>query len=756
MSGNTANFFTLEDLINLAYSFNDSGTSKILQVVLKILISQLNLKNTRVDLGDELKKENSFENVRKLKIVEEENGVGKFFKIEKVGLESSDERLMDCLKEKNAVAEMINLLNVSKRVDALEITMRKLTSVFDMLNRKFESERVEMKNGREESTRKSRSRSRKSNRTLPVEDSPPAATEKKIQKSILSKNDSNFVSRKSRVSFENTLKSPANNQDKYPASGLFENSRRTKSSESAKSALATEKTTSVEQIADSKSLKISPENSVGTMKSQMLNYKVPEVIVTLAESKLENQEASSFSEKSKSSSRPPNSDDSGALGDTEMQRNSTSPATSMKSVEMLINTEKISTSSLSQYSKSNESIKSEIQQGNLSQESSANENSSRTDKSSSNYQLDGNLLIAAPRKSVISMKTAQRESEDSYQSAGDDLEFCHSESDGSFQSASSSQFDSRKTQLTETTKSSDKASINSLLGSSNFALPENYSCSFKVAADQMIPVPMISKFAPCESSQNDEFTIVTFDKLKKYDTSLKEQIESINCILSENLFFLQNKTNDLEKRFSEDFDWQSVLKKNNFEMQADIKSLFLSHDELKRNLKELEDRMTAIYCMKVDKTQFEMLLDIKAEKSTEDKFSVKDFQETVRDLECQVIKYAESQLKIEENFKVIKKDFLTLMEEYEKAKKQNEKKAPVKKMVNLKKNPAKRTSNYCLIADSNGVLYPERPSLKTPKIVKKTNVPKRETDVTSIRCYIADKDGAIFRANPNKCFATNQ
>ena len=145
---NNHKLYTLPDLIDLAFD-EDSVHLKVLQTVLKIVISQLNLDNIKVELeGCNFERSSRHvtdfldiltvnEGDKKVLIVETlSNELEKSYKIDPVYKTiPSNDNLTEamCHKADNPVADMIQLLNVTKRVEALEITAHKLSSMIDAL-----------------------------------------------------------------------------------------------------------------------------------------------------------------------------------------------------------------------------------------------------------------------------------------------------------------------------------------------------------------------------------------------------------------------------------------------------------------------------------------------------------------------------------------------------------------------------------------------------------------------------------------------
>ncbi|CAO1373172.1 unnamed protein product [Diamesa serratosioi] len=138
--------YNFRDLIDLAFD-EDSVHLKVLQTVLKIVISQLNLDNIKIELEGSNFKKNPRQMTDTLEITESINEDHKIlfvknslnvpdkpYKFDPVHKSISiNEQPTECHKAANQVVDMIQLLNVTKRVEALEITAHKISSMIDSL-----------------------------------------------------------------------------------------------------------------------------------------------------------------------------------------------------------------------------------------------------------------------------------------------------------------------------------------------------------------------------------------------------------------------------------------------------------------------------------------------------------------------------------------------------------------------------------------------------------------------------------------------
>lgn len=147
---NSPKLYNFRDLIDLAFN-EDSVHLKVLQTVLKIVISQLNLDNIQVEFQESHFERSPRHVTDYLEISESMKDNQKILHVKNVSNEPdkpykdgpdpvyktipSHDQLKDvmCKKTENPVADMIQLLNVTKRVEALEITAHKLSSMIDAL-----------------------------------------------------------------------------------------------------------------------------------------------------------------------------------------------------------------------------------------------------------------------------------------------------------------------------------------------------------------------------------------------------------------------------------------------------------------------------------------------------------------------------------------------------------------------------------------------------------------------------------------------
>lgn len=145
---NNPKLYNFRDLIDLAFN-EDSVHLKVLQTVLKIVISQLNLDNIQVEFEESNFVSSPRHVTDYLEISEFVKDEQKILHVKNVLNEPdkphkcdpvyktipSNDHLKDvmCNKADNPVADMIQLLNVTKRVEALEITAHKLSSMIDAL-----------------------------------------------------------------------------------------------------------------------------------------------------------------------------------------------------------------------------------------------------------------------------------------------------------------------------------------------------------------------------------------------------------------------------------------------------------------------------------------------------------------------------------------------------------------------------------------------------------------------------------------------
>lgn len=145
---NSPKLYNFRELIDLAFD-EDSVHLKVLQTVLKIVISQLNLDNIKIEfdgshfttnpthMTDFLEITESIKDDHKILYVKNSlNLADNFYKYDPVYKSiSSNNQLTESMTHKadNPVADMIQLLNVTKRVEALEITVHKLSSMIDVL-----------------------------------------------------------------------------------------------------------------------------------------------------------------------------------------------------------------------------------------------------------------------------------------------------------------------------------------------------------------------------------------------------------------------------------------------------------------------------------------------------------------------------------------------------------------------------------------------------------------------------------------------
>ena len=145
---NNPKLYNFRELIDLAFS-EDSVHLKVLQTVLKIVISQLNLDNIKIKFQGSNSERSSRhvtnileiselikDNKKILTVKYSLNEPEKPYKFDPVNKSiPSNDQLTDgmCQKADNPLADMIQLLNVTKRVEALEITVHKLSSMIDSL-----------------------------------------------------------------------------------------------------------------------------------------------------------------------------------------------------------------------------------------------------------------------------------------------------------------------------------------------------------------------------------------------------------------------------------------------------------------------------------------------------------------------------------------------------------------------------------------------------------------------------------------------
>lgn len=137
------NLFSFADLINIA-----PDSSQVLQILLKLLISQLpDLKDVKIDLDLE-NLQNVPDNLTVREEIPDASGSDGLKKILVVESPNQDEiigspigsqaslALAHCKQDKGQATEMLKFLNVSKRVEAVEVTLEKMTSMFDLFLKK--------------------------------------------------------------------------------------------------------------------------------------------------------------------------------------------------------------------------------------------------------------------------------------------------------------------------------------------------------------------------------------------------------------------------------------------------------------------------------------------------------------------------------------------------------------------------------------------------------------------------------------------
>lgn len=143
---NSSKLYNFQDLVDLAFN-EDSVHLEVLQTILKIVISQLNLDDIKIEFqGSNFEKRHVTDFLEISEIIKDNqkiltvknslNEPEKPFKIDPVYKSiPSNDQLMEvmCHEADNPVADMIQLLNVTKRVEALEITAHRLTSMIDAL-----------------------------------------------------------------------------------------------------------------------------------------------------------------------------------------------------------------------------------------------------------------------------------------------------------------------------------------------------------------------------------------------------------------------------------------------------------------------------------------------------------------------------------------------------------------------------------------------------------------------------------------------
>ena len=148
-------FITFNDLINSTF---DNGTLHInnLQVIFKILVAQLKLEDVNVNFGDNNLKSGQ------VQIEQENNNVFGVKRNEKASNETDlvsptipkANELADILcktKSSNPIVDMLDLLNITKRVEAVEITVHKIASVVDaLLKKQPDNENLESLSEKEE------------------------------------------------------------------------------------------------------------------------------------------------------------------------------------------------------------------------------------------------------------------------------------------------------------------------------------------------------------------------------------------------------------------------------------------------------------------------------------------------------------------------------------------------------------------------------------------------------------------------------
>jgi Domain of unknown function (DUF4795) len=134
--------FNFTDLLNLTFD-NDSLHIKNLQMLFKILVAQLKLDDVQVSFGDQ----NFLSNARGIQVSREPDDTLKVTKGGNKGMGMDrviptipkPEEVVDHLcssKSTNPIVDMLDLLNITKRVEAVEISIHKLTSLMESILKK--------------------------------------------------------------------------------------------------------------------------------------------------------------------------------------------------------------------------------------------------------------------------------------------------------------------------------------------------------------------------------------------------------------------------------------------------------------------------------------------------------------------------------------------------------------------------------------------------------------------------------------------
>ncbi|CAO1330090.1 unnamed protein product [Diamesa hyperborea] len=145
---NNPKLYNFRDLIDMAFN-QDSVDLKVLQTLLKLIISQLNLDNIKIEFqGCDFERsprhvtdfleicEIMKDNQKILTVKNTLNEPEEPYKIDPVyNSIPSNDQLMDVISHKadNPIPDMIQLLDITKRVEALEFTAHKLSSMIDSL-----------------------------------------------------------------------------------------------------------------------------------------------------------------------------------------------------------------------------------------------------------------------------------------------------------------------------------------------------------------------------------------------------------------------------------------------------------------------------------------------------------------------------------------------------------------------------------------------------------------------------------------------